>query len=162
MIYNYTDLDILITTSMLPSTTLDTMDIKISDDLTLIDTPGIIDNGNICNYLENKSLKKIFPKKEIKPITYQVKSKQYILVENFIKIECEENCDITLYFSNQLKIERFYKDVEIPNLVKNEVSAFKNSDIVINGIGFINTKKSVKLNIYTLENVDVFVRNELI
>lgn len=162
MIYNYTDLDISITTSILPSTTLDTMDIRIFEDLVLVDTPGIIDSGNICNYLDNKSLKKIFPKKEIKPITYQVKCKQYILIENFIKIECEENCDITLYFSNQLKVERIFKNIELPNLVKNEVSAFENSDIVINGIGFINTKKNVKLNIYTLENVDVFVRNQLI
>ena len=34
--------------SPLPSTTLNTITIEINDYLTLVDTPGLIDNGSIC------------------------------------------------------------------------------------------------------------------
>ena len=157
IIYDYTEFDMSVTTSMLPSTTLDTIKIIINDNLTLIDTPGIIDTGNICNYLDNSYLKKIFPKKEIKPITYQIKSRQFIFVEGILKIECEENCDMTFYCSNALKIERFFKDVEC-DFNKREIVTLRNCDIVINGFGYISVNSKVKLNIYTYDGVEIYLR----
>lgn len=159
IIYNYTDLETTITTSMLPSTTLDTIEIKISDNLSLIDTPGIVDIGNISNYLDNKMLKKIFIKKEIRPITYQIKSKQYIFVEDFIKIECIENCDMTFYMSNQLKIDRIFKDKEV-GFSSREFCIDKACDIVINGLGYIYINKSTKINIFTYDNVEIYIRKK--
>lgn len=159
IIYNYTDLDFNITTSMLPSTTLDTIEIKINDDLTLIDTPGIIDNGNISNYLDNVTLKKLLIKNEIKPITYQIKCKQYLLIDNILKIECLEICDLTMYFSNKLKIDRVFKDTSC-DFKKRQISTNSNCDIVINGLGFISVNKAVNLNIYTYENVEIYIRTK--
>lgn len=159
IIYNYTDLDLNITTSMLPSTTLDTIEIDVKEDLTLIDTPGIVDNGNICNYLSVDILKKLLIKKEIKPITYQVKCRQFILIEDFLKIECLVSCDITLYFSNKLKIERIFKDKEL-DLKKKEFELTKKCDLVINGLGYIAVNSATKINIYTFDNVEVYVRNK--
>ena len=100
-VHNYSKNNVNITTSNLPSTTLNTLEIVIDDDLTLVDTPGILDNSNIDVNL----LKKVIPKKEIKPITYQIHSKQYIYIEDIIKIESIDN-NLTIYFSNDLKIER--------------------------------------------------------
>ena len=37
----------MITVSNLPSTTLDLIENKINDELTLIDTPGLLDNGSM-------------------------------------------------------------------------------------------------------------------
>lgn len=159
IIYNYTDLNLNITTSMLPSTTLNTIDIKINDKLTLIDTPGIIDKGNITNYLDNSYLKKLLIKKEIKPITYQIKCKQYIFIDKILKIECLENCNITMYFSNKLNIFRTFKD-SINDLVKKEIITTSNCDVVINGLGFISINKATKLNIYTFNNVEIYIRNK--
>lgn len=159
LIYNYTDLDSMITTSMLPSTTLDTIEIKISDDLTLIDTPGIIDMGNISNYVDEKILKKLFIKREIKPITYQIKSKQYIFIEDFLKIECLENCDMTFYISNQLKIDRIFKD-KPTDLIERKIVTSTKCDIVINGLGYIYVNKSVKINISTYNGVEIYVRKK--
>ncbi len=51
IMYNYYNLNQTITTSVLPSTTLDTIEIKL-DDLNIIDTPGLIEEGNIINYLD--------------------------------------------------------------------------------------------------------------
>ena len=162
IIYNYTKLEDKITTSILPSTTLENINISIDNDLTLIDTPGIIDKKNICNYLDVKDLKKIFPKKEIKPITYQIKKIQYIYIEDLVMIETTDDCNLTFYFSNQLKIERLYKKKENDNLVCNNIETKNNCDIVINGMGFINLKKKTTLKVYTLKDVSVYIRDELI
>ena len=71
----------------MPSTTLNTIEIKLDDTLTLMDTPGILESGNITNYLNSKMIKKITPNKEIKPITYQVKTKQYIYIDELAKLD---------------------------------------------------------------------------
>lgn len=160
ILYNYTDFDSSITTSILPSTTIDTIEIKVDDNLTLIDTPGILDNGNIANYLDSKMLKKVLPKKEIKPITYQAKSKQYIYIEDLVKIEVSNN-NLTFYISNQLKINRLYKDKET-NLKENIIRVKQNQDIVISGLGFIKTTNDGVIKVYTKEGVDVYTRDSLI
>ena len=108
LIYNYSDLDSDITVSILPSTTLNTIDIKLDDNLTLIDTPGILDSGNIFNYLNGKELKYITPNKEIKPITYQIKDTQYIMIDKYAKVVASNN-NLTFFFANNMKIDRYYK-----------------------------------------------------
>ena len=77
LIYNYSDNLPTITTSILPSTTLNSIEIKFDDDLTLIDTPGILEENSIDNFIDIKTLKKITPKTTIKPIIYQINKKQY-------------------------------------------------------------------------------------
>ena len=74
IIKNYTDSEDMITTSLMPSTTLDTIEIKLDDELMLVDTPGIINKNSIINYIDVKTIKKITPKNEIKPKTFQIKN----------------------------------------------------------------------------------------
>ena len=62
--------------SPLPSTTLSKVTIDINEHLTLIDTPGLVDTKSLLNCVDPKLLKKISPKKEIKPRTYQLKAGQ--------------------------------------------------------------------------------------
>ena len=53
LIDNYSNLDNpKVTTSMFPSTTLDKVEINL-DGLLLIDTPGLINEGSIINYIDN-------------------------------------------------------------------------------------------------------------
>lgn len=155
-VHNYSDNDISITTSNLPSTTLDTLEIKINDTLTLIDTPGILDSNNIDINL----IKKIIPKKEIKPITYQIHKKQYIYIEDIIKLESSNN-NLTLYFSNQLKIERKYNDnkkLEIEKIIRVK----KNQDIVISGLGFIKATNDEVIKICSKNDYLIYTRDSLI
>jgi len=161
LIYNYSTNTSNITTSPLPNTTLNTIEIKLNEELTLFDTPGLLDKGDITNYVTGKELKKIIPNKAIKPITYQIKGKQIIIVDNYLRIEAE-NIDLTLFISNSLNIKRYYKDIDLlKDLSKTIVSVDKN-DIVIKGLGFIKTNKKGIINIYTLENTEVFTRKSLI
>lgn len=161
LIYNYSDNKTSITTSSLPSTTLGTIEIKFNDDLTIIDTPGLLDEGSIINYLDASMLKKINPKKEIRPITYQIRHKQIILVDELLEIECENKNSISLYFSNQLEVKRIYEKRE-SGLVDHVIEVPERSDIVISGLGFVKVINPDKILIRTLPGVEVFVRDSLI
>lgn len=160
LIYNYSDLDSDITTSILPSTTLSTIDIKLDDELTLIDTPGILDSGNIFNFLNGRELKYITPSKEIKPITYQIKDTQYIMIDKYAKVVTSNN-NLTFFFANNLKIDRFYKDKKT-SFIKHTLSVDDNQDIVISGLGFIKVTKKGIIDIYTMDEVEVYKRDSLI
>ena len=163
IIYNYSSVDTNITTSNLPSTTIDSIEVKVNDDLTLIDTPGLLDNGDIINFIDNKTLKKIIPTKELKPITYQIKDNQTILIEDLVRVDLFDKNSMTIYMSNNLSIKRIYKDTdEFKNLKKHEFNIEDDSDIVIQGLGFIKFTHKSKIILYTKENVSVFVRKNLI
>ena len=66
---NYSEFDSELTMSPLPSTTLNKISIKLNSDLTLIDTPGLVDDGNILNYVDQPTLKNILHKKYGLPLT---------------------------------------------------------------------------------------------
>lgn len=163
ILYNYTSLNIIITTSMLPSTTIDSIEIDVDDNLRLIDTPGLLDNNNIINLVDFKTMKKIMPKKEIKPKTYQIKCKQTIFIEKLVRLDLINNNSLTFYISNDLNVDRTFKNSNLlTNLCKHEIEVSGNNDIVINGLGFIKVVKKDKIVIYTLDGVDVYVRKSLI
>ncbi len=161
LIYNYSSNTSSITTSPLPNTTLNTIEVNLDDDLTLFDTPGLLDIGDITNYVSGAELKRIIPNKKIKPITYQIKGKQTIIVDKYLRIEASD-INLTLYLSNSLKIDRYYKDNNINKDLGKHTIKVNNNDIVIKGLGFIKANGKGTLNIYTLDNVDVFTRNSLI
>ncbi len=163
IIYNYSDSILDVTTSILPSTTLSNVKVDVNENLTLIDTPGIIDDGSIMNYLEPEKLKKVLPRNEIRTITYQIRSKQSIFIEDLVRIDCEMSNNLTLYFSNKLDITReFNNSDKLHNLEKHELIVFENQDIVISGLGFIKVTDNGRIIIYTVPNVDVFTRPSLI
>lgn len=168
LIKNYSDNDSReLTMSPLPSTTLNTVKIEINKYLTLIDTPGLVDTGSILNYVDEKMVKKISPKKEIKPRTYQLRKNQSIIIEDFVRIdyvEGEKN-SFTLFISNDLKVKRLL------NLFNNDTLKDKNKetytlkydeDIVINGLGFIKVVNKGIVDLYIDKNVDTFTRKSLI
>ncbi len=162
ILYNYSDNNVNITTSNLPSTTIDSIEVKVNDDLVLIDTPGLLDEGDIINYIDSSKLKKIIPCKEIKPITYQVNNKQIILIEDILRLDVYKN-DLTLYMSNNLLIRRYYEDIkDLKCLKKYDLVLNGKEDIVIQGLGFIKFTKKGKVTIYVKEGIEVFKRKNLI
>ncbi|MDD2434733.1 MAG: 50S ribosome-binding GTPase [Bacilli bacterium] len=161
LIYNYSDTLPTITTSHLPSTTLNNIEIKLDDDLVMIDTPGLLDEGNIENNFD--LIKTVLPQKEIKPLTYQIKVKQTFLINDLVRLDIDRDNNITFYINNSLKMERLYKEnTHLKNLEKHVIDVQNNSDIVISGLGFIRIKKACQITIYTLKGVKVFTRKALI
>lgn len=163
IIYNYSSSDMVITTSNLPSTTIDSITVKVNDDLTLIDTPGLLDDGDIINFIDSKTLKKIIPNKELKPITYQIKDKQTILIDELVRLDLVDKNNMTIYMSNNLKIKRLFKDTNtLKDLKRYELDVDCDNDVVVQGLGFIKFTHKSKIVLYTKENVSVYVRKNLI
>ena len=159
-IYNYSSNNTELTVSNLPSTTLNKLEIEINDNLNLIDTPGIIDEGNIINYVDSKLIKKVLPKKEIKPITYQIHKHAYIYIEDIIKLELSNN-NLTFYISNNLNIRKTSKDL-FGELVTKEIYVKEGEDLVISGLGFIKVGKSEKIKVSCFKDVLIYTRRGLI
>ncbi len=166
MVQNYSEEEYELTISPLPSTTLNKVNIKLTDDIILIDTPGLIDRGSIINYVDFDLIKQINPKKEIDTITYQLRKGQTLIIPKIFKmdyVEGEKN-SFTFYISNDLEIERkeTSKCDELEELSKKSIEVGYNQDIVINGLGFIKVVEKAKVDIYVENNVEVFVRDSMI
>jgi len=159
---NYSLNESNLTVSALPSTTLDFLKVEIDEQLTLIDTPGLIEDGNICNVVEASLLKKIIPTKEINPKIYQVKTKQSIIVDNIFRLDVEQN-NLTFVMSNNLSFDRIYKENDkLTNYKKIELDVPANSDIVILGLGFVKVRDSEKIVMYIDEKIKVYIRKSVI
>lgn len=163
LIKNYNDCDIEITSSMYPSTTLDKIEISF-DEFKLIDTPGLINNGSIINFIDNKRLKCITPKKEIKPRTYQLKGKGSFIIDDIVRVDYETiDTSMTIYISNGVNISFAGKDNnKLRDMTKQSFNLNNNKDIVISDLCFIKFTNEVKLNIYIYDNVDIYERDNLI
>lgn len=149
-----------ITVSNLPSTTLNLINVKVNDDINLIDTPGFLDNGSMVLEASKDILKKIIPNKEIRPISYQIKHWQSLIFEDFMRLDLDDT-NIICYISNNINIRRVYKNKSC-ELKKYELHIEKNQDLVIKGIGFITFKKDSKVTLWLKENVKYLIRNSVI
>lgn len=163
IINNYSNLERKITTSILPSTTLDMIEVPISNELTFIDTPGLLVEESIVDKVDNETLRRIVPKTELKPTVFQVKTDQTFIVDSILRLDVEKDNDIVFYISNNLMITRHYKDTDkLINLEKHEIKVSDKEDIVIDGLGFIKVMKKTKLNVYTLKGVKVYTRKSFL
>ena len=160
MLKNYGEKMGKITTSNLPSTTLDLIKININEDLNLYDTPGLLDNGSLVLEASKEILKKITPKKEIRPISYQIKGRQYLLIEDFVRLDLEDT-NIICFMSNNLNLNRVYKDREC-KLKKYDLFIKKNSDLVIKGLGFITFKKDSNIILWLTKDNKYLIRDSII
>ena len=166
LIKNYSENNLQeLTMSPLPSTTLNTVKIEINDYLTLIDTPGLVDMGSLINFVDKDMLKKINPKKEIKPRTYQLRKNQSLVIEDIIRIdyvEGEKN-SFTLFVSNDIKVKRInYKRDDLKNLNKTTYDVKYDTDLVITGLGFIKIVDKGIIDVYLDKSVNSFLRDSLI
>ena len=167
LIKNYSDNTQELTMSPLPSTTLSMINIEISEHLTLIDTPGLVDTGSILNYVDPKMVKKMSPRVEIKPRTFQLKKNQSIIIENLIRIdyvEGEKN-SFTLFVSNDIKVKRLlniFHNNELREKPKITYNMKYDEDLVINGLGFVKIVNKGVIDVYIDAGVETYTRRSLI
>ena len=161
--YNTSNIDI--TTSLYPSTTLDKIEIKLNDDLNIIDTPGLVDYHSFIHNIDLSLLKKITPKKEIKPRVYQINKSGSILIDDMVRIEYETNKEnsMVIYIANNINILIAGKNNnKLKELNYKKLSLDKNMDIVIPDLCFIKFKNEINLEVYIKDNVVIEKRANLI
>ena len=140
-----------ITTSRIPNTTLDFINLYIEDKI-LTDTPGFVTTTTPF-ITDKKYYKKIDYKERIKPITYQTKETTSLVLEENYRISNFGFNSVTTYFNNNILIKRDFKSNE--DYFETKIMA--NTDIVIKDLGFINVKKPCTLKISkNLENLVEF------
>ena len=164
MIKSYNGISGEITMSSFPSTTLSTIDVEIGG-LTVVDTPGIVSDDSVINYLDLKGIKKLNSKKEIKPITFQVSGKGSILLDDICRIDYDtKESSMTFYVANSLDVDRISLNNNSRMLDCNSVSynILDNKDIVIEDVGFIKITNSMRLKIYYRDKINIRVRDNLI
>lgn len=180
-----------IATSYFSGTTLGLIKIPLDEKYDLIDTPGIINTNDINNTLEKKTLEIIFPKKEVRPVTYQLDAEQSLFITGFFELDyiAGEKQGMTVYASNEINIHRT-KYINSPRLREEHLGnpllappsheelkaiEFKenplhihpgNFDIVVNGLCWINIKNkqknSLEFKLTAPKNVKIKVRKALI
>lgn len=165
-IKNYSNVYFNVTTSILPSTTININRVKINDDLTLIDTPGFIEKDNISNFVSSKQLKKIMPSREIRPITYQISKGKTLLIDDLLRIEYVngEINSFTFYISNDIIVSRIntVTNNRCKNLKKTTLNVEGGYDVIVNGLCFIKITKDALVDIYTKDGVGIYKRKSLI
>ena len=128
-----------------------------------MDTPGLISEGSIINKLDLKEIKRITPKKEIKPRSYQLKGKGSLIIDNKIRVDYFSDNNITIYLANNLNIVKVGLDnSKLKNGIKKEFKLSKDKDIVIEDLCFIKFTKSSNIDIYSLYNINIYDRDNLI
>ncbi|MCM3761550.1 ribosome biogenesis GTPase YqeH [Alkalihalobacillus oceani] len=178
----------LITTSYFPGTTLDMIDIPLDDGSTLYDTPGIINHHQMAHHVDKQELKLITPKKEIKPINFQLNEGQTLFFGGLARFDFlkGERTSFTCYCSNDLHIHRtkqekadqLYEEhlgelltppgpetkADLPPLVKHSFRVKEEKvDIVFSGLGWVTVNgTNVVLEAYAPKGVEVSIRESLI
>lgn len=178
----------VITTSYFPGTTLDLIEIPLEDGQALYDTPGIINHHQMAHYISEKDLKKITPKKEIKPKVFQLNSEQTLYLGALARFDFIKGnrSSFTVHISNEIEIHRtklenadaLYEQHKgglltppsgdsidrLPPLVRREFSIKEpKTDIVFSGLGWITVQHpDVVVAAYVPKGVEVMIRPSLI
>ena len=147
----------LITTSYFPGTTLNVINIPLDKKSYIYDTPGIITKNSMYYAVEPRILKFILPRKEIKPVTFQLKNKQTLILGglstfSFVK---GEDTNFTTYFSNFINIVRC--KYEKKGLTFNSLLKTKNIHPISSNISNSEDLKKVYLEIKKQGKVDVVI-----
>ena len=154
-----------ITTSSLPNTTLECINIKLNDKLTLIDTPGFVSENSSYNFIDVDIYKKLLPKSVIKPKVYTIKKDFMIILGDILRIENNSNEDVNLvfYFKNEIKLNkmRSIRNELLKDKDKLDVKV-SDKDIVLDGLGYIKVVGYANLTMYTLNKKMISVRNKMI
>lgn len=162
LIQDYNKQDSHLTTSIYPSTTLDKVEIDLNN-LKIIDTPGLVSSGSILNYLPPESIKKITPKKEIKPRSYQLKDKCSLIIADYLRIDFHAATNVTIYLANNLPIIK--TGPNHPKLKDKNHNTFhlsSNKDVVAEDLCFIKFTAACSIDIYSLYDINIYERDNLI
>lgn len=154
----------VITTSAIPNTTATYITIKLDNKVTVVDTPGFIDGNAIYNYLDYSKTVKLYPKKEIKVKTFQIRNGYSIVINDIFRIDnLGKMNSFSFYMNDKLRYEKVkLKNNKLKDLKSIEIETNECSDILINGLGFIRITRKGNFKIYTLDEKMISIRKSMI
>lgn len=176
----------IITTSNFPGTTLDLIEIPLTDDYSIIDTPGIIRQSQAAHLVTRASMQKLLPTKPIKPRTFQLNTHQSIFLGGMAWIDFlqGDKTAFTFYVNNDLYLHRtktenaesIYQEhlgtllsppmenekEDYPELTSIDIQLNADQDLVISSLGWVTVNKPVQLRLHLPKSVHYSLRQQMI
>ncbi|MFA5005976.1 MAG: ribosome biogenesis GTPase YqeH [Candidatus Izemoplasmatales bacterium] len=187
--YMGADADI-VTVSSNPGTTIGLIGFPLSDGTMIFDTPGVINKHQYTHYLTRPSYKMTVPKKEIKPLVFQLSEGQTLFFGGLARIdvvsgETGDRINVVTYFANTLNVHRtkteradeifatkmytlltppFSEEEKLPKWVYHDFKIRDNLkyDIVFSGLGFVTLRGPFNVRVHAPFVVGVYVRPAII
>lgn len=177
-----------ISTSVIPGTTLNEINIPFFDDNgMLVDTPGLINNKDGLGKLLPVSYDKILPKTELKPKTYPLQKNMALFIGGVALLEVldKEDAKAIIYASNELDIHKTNTS-KVDYLINNRVGDIltpptkeevknisfdekeikfdgkKKKTIWFSGFGFISIIGKCKVKVRYIKGTEVLITNAII
>ena len=154
----------MITTSAIPNTTASYITIKLDNKITIVDTPGFIDSNAIYNFIDYNKTIKLYPKKEIRVKTFQIRNGYSIVINDIFRIDnLGKGNSFSFYMSDKLRYEKVkFKNEKLKILPSISIETNECTDILVNGLGFIRITKPGEFKIYTLDEKMISIRKSMI
>ncbi len=154
----------MITTSAIPNTTASYITIKLDNKITIVDTPGFIDSNAIYNFIDYNKTIKLYPKKEIRVKTFQIRNGYSIVINDIFRIDnLGKGNSFSFYMSDKLRYEKVkFKNEKLKILPSISIETNECTDILVNGLGFIRITKPGEFKIYALDEKMISIRKSMI
>lgn len=180
----------VVTVSANPATTIGLIGFPLLDGTMIYDTPGVINKHQYTHYLTRPSYKVTVPKKEIKPLVFQLNEGQTLFFGGLARLdvingETGDKVNIVTYFANTLNIHRtktlradelyetklyslltppFNPEEDVPKWVFHEFKIRDNLkyDIVFSGLGFVTIRAPFYVRAYAPFVVGIYARPAII
>ena len=106
------DAGTLVTTSALPGTTLNFIEVDLGDKVSLYDTPGLILPHHLTTLLTTDELKAVIPQKRINHVTLRLAEGKSVLIGGLVRLDMVEGRPFlfTFYASNEVKLHQTRTD----------------------------------------------------
>lgn len=172
-----------ITVSKYPGTTA-AISCYQKDNLNIYDTPGLINNGSVLQYIDKDDLKMVIPKKITKIKNFQIVEDQSFAIGGLVRIDLikVKKATIIFYIAETINIhrgkvlsaadfwQRHYRQLLSPTI--GELSNFRKHnfakyalkvDICINGLGFVSIVGEVQdIAVYACKDIDITIRKGMV
>mgnify|MGYP000892654042 CR=1 FL=1 len=180
----------VVTVSSTPGTTIGMIGFPLLDGTMIYDTPGVVNKHQYTHYLTRPSYKITVPKKEIKPLVFQLSEGQTLFFGGLARLdvingETGDKVNLVTYFANTVNIHRtktqkadelyeaklytllsppFSKDENLPKWVFHEFRIRDNLkyDIVFSGLGFVTIRAPFYVRAHAPFVVGIYARPAII
>lgn len=176
----------IITTSNHPGTTLDMIKIPLTDEHSIVDTPGIVHRTQLAHYLNREEIKQLLPSKPLKPMTFQLNAEQTIFIGAAARVDFTrgKRAAFTYYVSKDATLHRtktatagefyqkhrgellsppFTESLEtFPELISRTIQLKPDQDVAISGLGWFTVNEPVEVVVWTPKGVGFSIRDSII